>query len=656
IADGGNVAWQGVGTTSLGGMDINEEETRLYVMDLQNRRLVMLDAVTGAFLAAATVPTPPGIAPADVRPFGVKIHRGTGYITITGSAESTPTVDTFTDVDNDGLYRGPETFWDENQNGVFDGNNTPPGEELFDRNGNNLLDAGEPFVDNDGNGIYNEGNASQLKGFVYTFDLGTLAFGSSPIFEIDFRYERIYGRDHLGATGHWRPWRDTFRAIPREQFDTTFEWSRYPIYPQPWLKAIEFDNNGDLILAIADRYGHQIGSDAPDNPDLPFKLYNAATVGDLLKAGWNGTSWVLESGARVTNLSGVNGVGPTGNRMGPGGGEFYFNDHYAKWHPETAMGAIIQVPGYPEVLTAIFDPNWLFRNGDSDTAFDGGFAWFDNTTGERRRNYRLYDGNAGYPTFGKASGLGGLVIQTRAAYLELGNRVWNDVNKNGIQDPGEPPIASVVIGLFRPGFGPDGIPGNADDNTPISTVMTDANGNYLFSNDDRKTDTASADYGMNLLYNTDYVIGIRDSNFSGVLTGFVPTTANAAGISNDAVLDVNDSDAVLVNAGTGASFSSYGVALNTGNQGYNNHSYDFGFVGPLVGLGNLVFKDRNANGRFDAGDTRVPGVRVELWTAGPDNIPGNGDDVFMAATTTDGDGRYLFQTTPGTYYVKVPAS
>jgi hypothetical protein len=68
----------------------------------------------------------------------------------------------------------------------------------------------------------------------------------------------------------------------------------------------------------------------------------------------------------------------------------------------------------------------------------------------------------------------------------------------------------------------------------------------------------------------------------------------------------------------------------------------------VVGVGNLVFRDANANGRYDAGEG-VDGVLVELWQ--------QGGGAALQNTTTANGGRYLFNDlTPGNYFVKVPAS
>ncbi|MCV5597935.1 carboxypeptidase regulatory-like domain-containing protein, partial [Escherichia coli] len=60
----------------------------------------------------------------------------------------------------------------------------------------------------------------------------------------------------------------------------------------------------------------------------------------------------------------------------------------------------------------------------------------------------------------------------------LGDRLWYDTNRNGVQDTGETGVAGATVTLA--GAGADGVFGTADD---ISrTTTTNSAGNYLFSN------------------------------------------------------------------------------------------------------------------------------------------------------------------------------
>ena len=65
--------------------------------------------------------------------------------------------------------------------------------------------------------------------------------------------------------------------------------------------------------------------------------------------------------------------------------------------------------------------------------------------------------------------------------VSLGDHVWLDRNRNGGQDPGEPPFANVTVTLFA-----------ADGTTVVGTTTTDSNGFYSFTD---------------LIPNTNYVVG-----------------------------------------------------------------------------------------------------------------------------------------------------
>lgn len=59
----------------------------------------------------------------------------------------------------------------------------------------------------------------------------------------------------------------------------------------------------------------------------------------------------------------------------------------------------------------------------------------------------------------------------------IGDRVWNDANSDGVQNPGESGIEGVMT---LTGPGPDGIFGTSDD-VILGTTQTDAAGNYIFN-------------------------------------------------------------------------------------------------------------------------------------------------------------------------------
>ncbi|HEU4322944.1 MAG TPA: SdrD B-like domain-containing protein, partial [Roseiflexaceae bacterium] len=201
----------------------------------------------------------------------------------------------------------------------------------------------------------------------------------------------------------------------------------------------------------------------------------------------------------------------------------------------------------------------------------------------------------------------------------IGDRIWNDINHNGVQDAGEVGIPGVTVSLY------DGS-GNL-----IARVTTDANGNYIFPNLQ-----PGASYEIRLDNDADYGPG-------GPLDGFRPTLSDRGG---DNTLD---SDAVLPNNTTPIGAGNYPtIPVNVGGAGSYTPTFDAGFWQPLS-LGNRVWNDLNNNGLDDDGaGTGIGGVRVNLLDAG---------GALLTFATTTADGYYLFnELLPGTYTVELDPS
>ena len=381
-------------------------------------------------------------------------------------------------------------------------------------------------------------NVSDLRAYVYRFNPASPGF--NLVLNVPLNYDRgclNLASDPACSTiypAEWRPW---VSAFPSASFiNNTVS------YPQPWLSDIEFDNNGDLILAIRDRFGDQIGNQAPSPVIGDLNLYLGITAGDILRACATGpTSWALEANGSCGGIT-TGGAANTGQGPGVPGGEFYFEDNLETRHEEVASGSLLQVPGQGDVIGTVFDPIPIDTPGN---LFDAGFRWLDNTTGTITRAYRVYNGVFGAPdVFGKANGLGGMEALCPPAPIEIGNRVWLDLDNDGVQDPGETPVAGVTVSLYDAA-------GNQ-----IAQTVTNGAGEYLFT---------SLQDGV--AFNTDYVVRLdnpADFAAGGPLFEWFLTNANT-GANNI------DSDAVLV-----GTFPT--IELTTGDPGDNNHTYDFGFV------------------------------------------------------------------------------
>jgi uncharacterized repeat protein (TIGR01451 family) len=209
--------------------------------------------------------------------------------------------------------------------------------------------------------------------------------------------------------------------------------------------------------------------------------------------------------------------------------------------------------------------------------------------------------------------------------VNLGNQVWHDRDNNGRFDPGEQGIDGVAVQLFRAGDDPATV-------TPLAATVTANGGRYGFAN------LAPGSY---------FVYISAPPPAYPVSSG--PTATADDGIDND---DNGSQSAV------GAPVRSPVIVLTPGAEpagdgdGANGDlTVDFGFYTP-VNLGNLVWHDRNNNGRVDSGESGIDGVMVQLYQAG--QTPGS--DAPLAVSMTAGGGFYNFTgLTPGRYFVYLPA-
>lgn len=196
---------------------------------------------------------------------------------------------------------------------------------------------------------------------------------------------------------------------------------------------------------------------------------------------------------------------------------------------------------------------------------------------------------------------------TPIASGSLGDRVWFDTNSNGIQDGGEEGVPNVPVTLQ--GFVGGANPSQADLENPalwtdIEQTFTDSDGEYLFA-------------GLSSGYYRVRFGTVPNYGFTDPLQGTDPALDSDAG-------EGGYSAAVYINAeGTGID--------------KDNPTIDAGLV-PTGSIGDYVWLDENQNGRQDEDELPVSGVVVNLYVKDTE-----GNFVFFAETTTDDDGKYLFE-------------
>ena len=465
------------------------------------------------------------------------------------------------------------------------------------------------------------GERPSLRAFVFRFN----GAGFDQILSAPLDYPRLGARS-------WRAWIADWSDVAGPYANVTDgDWETYY---QPLLTGIEFVGDS-LVLGVRDRFGDQAGPGAGGTDPRDPHWYGGSAEGDILRAcqAQNG-SYILEQNAAsvagcLTAFRAPNGAGTS---AGPGGGEFYWGDSWLAQHTDLSEGAIVQVPGSPDLASTFSDAEQYWASGirwlsNADgTGITGGSDPNVSTRGFQVQKYLdPYDPSAvPTPGFGKANGLGDLEVLCSAAPIEIGDRVWLDTNANGIQDPSEPPLGGVGLRLL-----------NAS-GTAIATTVTDDAGRYLFSSSGPDLQPGNADDITVLSPNARYqVVADREADRStaGPLAGLQPTKADAG----DDLRDADSGD------------------VNLGNAGENTHAVDLGFRRDpgLAGVGDRVFRDLDRNGRQDAGEPDVENVPVILLDAAgravAKTVTGAGTDGYSTRLSPQAGFYHFGGLKPGTY-------
>ncbi|MEY3239085.1 MAG: hypothetical protein RIR11_523 [Bacteroidota bacterium] len=365
----------------------------------------------------------------------------------------------------------------------------------------------------------------------------------------------------------WFVWSD---ATPPAQCHNPSAANKLYVHPEPLLSDIEFDVDGSIILGIIDRSGHMYGAENLQFDGSDFESVHAG--GDVLRVCNVGGSLFMQGspGGCANNSS---------NNSGPNGGEFYHQDYLTcaffcpprsgevGLHTETTSGGMALLPGSGTIAVASYDPF-------GTTEVSGGVNWYNNTTGlARSPGYLIYFGqNNDFVTpggfFGKANGIGDLELLCDAAPIEIGNRIWNDRDRDGIQDANEAVIANVSLEIFAD-FNNDGTP----DGAALGTATTNPTGNWYFNAANIVDgDPSVAGNQAGPQPNKNYLVRIAAADWTGGagagdLANFYLTDSNIGGTGQP---DVRDNDASIVN-------NIPTIPVSTGARGENNHTFDMGF-------------------------------------------------------------------------------
>ena len=482
-------AYDQVGKTSLGDMDISENGRFLFVINLYDRKIYRIDlqnptnpqVPTAAQISNYNITNPcSGATDGEFRPFALKVFRGKLYVGLVCSGQ--------------------------------------------DASNNEVATS-----------------SSDISLYVYEYDLGSSNVPASPVlfYTQDFSYRETDDLQNYTVPGpitgnggaKWRSWKNEFTTSENE----------------PILSDIEFDNSGNLLLGISDRNSYQTGG---GNNDLNGNAPNTKGYanGDFLK--------VIKADCNYSSVA---------------SGSYLNNDFYqdqARWgtvrcggaiycHGETVLGALAayRQGDKDEIVTTALNPARDVSNG---------YLVFNNLNGDQLRGNELFrddcNPNASACLW-KAAAMGDIELLSLESPIEIGNRVWNDVDMDGIQDPGEAAISGVSVQLIKAG-------------TVEASAITDNNGNYYFSSA-AGTSTPSFRYGVTaLMPNMAYTVRIPNYTSQAALASLSPTTANTGGSGQP---DVRDSDGSVIGSNVEATILTSDIPI----AGANNHTFDFGF-GPTL--------------------------------------------------------------------------
>jgi uncharacterized repeat protein (TIGR01451 family) len=377
-------------------------------------------------------------------------------------------------------------------------------------------------------------NDTTITAYVLEFDPNNIAAGFTTAISFDPNAQRSV------FLGDFYPWKDVWTSAnhvnPNPDQDITLTiGGNIAHFAQPILSDIDFDENGDMFMSLADRFGHQMGAQNYWAVSGATDLVSAEAKGDTKKACKTTSGYEFEGSASCP----------------VGAGSEFIQDLSGNGTTENAEGASALLKGTQQILSVSIDPNPAVI--DTQYMDSQGVMTYGLDNGEYDNWYTFYR-NATVELFDKANGLGDIEFLTEPAPLEIGNRVWEDLDADGEQDPGEPGINGAQVTLTC--------------GAESAQKTTAGDGNYLFTD---------ADFTNGIPRGSNCSLTLSDTQTGG--SGQITFIPNPGGVT-----DTVDSDG-------SASGGTVTHGFTTGLTGQNNHTYDFGYRDAPAGGSITIIKD-----------------------------------------------------------------
>jgi hypothetical protein len=384
--------WWQVGKMGWGDIDMSDDGTKLYAMNLFNRKLYEINSSSGVVLNTYPIPGitggpsftgPTADNNTDLRPFGVKFYQGSVYVGVVCTAES------------------------QFSTSEYDGKNT------------------------------------NYKGFVFKFTPGT-GYNTIPVLDFQMAGDKAT-YSYLDGIGSYN------FGYPMWMSESHFtgnvnDWNDYRM---TWQRAVISDIdfiNGDMVIGIRDLskdlFAARAGTFFP-NGTTPVGISSgsAGAMGRLLRACTsNNTSFTIENNGSCGSVAGYDSktyyrqylTHTTGDLMGGIGVLPTEQMVLSNAQPGSNVGAVAFLDEAGKAFDDIDQIN-VVSNIDFAATQDPNTPY-------------------GNPLFGKANGLGDIEVLCNPQPLEIGNRVFMDTDSDGIQDANEMGIATVRVELWKAGI------------------------------------------------------------------------------------------------------------------------------------------------------------------------------------------------------------
>ncbi|HDC5310881.1 TPA: carboxypeptidase regulatory-like domain-containing protein, partial [Staphylococcus aureus] len=385
--------------------------------------------------------------------------------------------------------------------------------------------------------------------------------------------------------------------------------------PKDYVLNKGYDVNTNQLIDVTEQFKDKITYGTNDSVNVDFGSINNSYVVmvDTKFEFTTSESPTLVQMATLTSdgnrsVSTGNALGFTNNQSGGAGQEVYKIGNYV-WEDTNKNGVQeLGEKGVGNVTVTVFDNNTNTKVGEAVTKEDGSYLIPNLPNGDYRvefsnlpQGYEVTPSKQGNNEELDSNGVSSVITVNGKDNLSadlgiykpkynLGDYVWEDTNRNGIQDQDEKGISGVTVTL------------KDENGNVLKTVTTDADGKYKFTD----------------LDNGNYKVEFTTPE------GYTPTSTNTGG--NDTV-------------------DSNGLTTTGVINGADNMTLDSGFYKtPKYNLGNYVWEDTNKDGKQDSSEKGISGVTVTLKNE-------NGE--VLQTTKTDKDGKYQFTGLEnGTYKVE----